>query len=305
MAAVVPPAPEHGSGENWTGMLSPSPVEAARLAAQVARDVGSRYEVLGYLGRGAFATVWKAHDRQTSQTLAIKRFDGRRRDGHGFFRELSAQLRLSHPRFVQVINLLEASSGIRYLFLEHCAGGSLRAALSRARAGGTVCAPERAAVLAAQMADGLTEAHRLGLVHRDLKPENVLFCRAAPGWFGGRSPLKLADLGLTCATRRQREPGALHGLSGSPAYMAPEQFEGRFSPASDLYALGVLLYELLHGRLPFEGTPEQVALHHMRSGPVIDPALPAPWPALLRDLLDKEPTRRPAARAVCKLLGGE
>ncbi len=306
MAALSPPATplDVGSDEVFTGLIVPDPEDVARLLRVIGRDLGERYELIGYLGRGAYATVWQARDRVTRQTVAVKRFDSGVGDGRGFFRELNAMFRLTHERFVRVINLMEASSGIRYLILEYCAGGNLRAAMSEARREKATCPPARAAVLALHIAEGLAEAHRLGLVHRDLKPENILFTRRDDGLFGGGAPLKLADFGLVRALQRARDTndGALRALSGSPAYMAPEQFEGAFSPATDLYALGVILYELLHGRLPFEGTAERLAYQHLREPPAIDRSLPRPWPALVAALLDKEFTRRlPTAELIEKL----
>lgn len=94
-------------------------------------------------------------------------------------------------------------------------------------------------------------------------------------------------------------------LSGSPAYMAPEQFAGSFAAASDMYALGIILFELLHGTVPFAGTPESLAYHHLRCTPTLDPGLAAPWNAILPKLLEKEPARRLRARELLAELSVE
>jgi serine/threonine-protein kinase len=216
---------------------------------------------------------------------------------------LRALFRLSHARVVRIVNLMEAPGGARHLILEYCPGGSLRVHLSRARRAGRRCPPPRARELGRQLADGLAAAHALGLAHRDLKPENVLFDAAGPGLYGGTAGVKLADFGLAKALRADPPPdGALPSISGSPAYMAPEQFTGACHAASDLYALGVILYELLHGAPPFAGGPGELARHHLYDPPAIDPHVRPEWRALLAELLAKEPAARPSARELIRRL---
>ncbi|MBL8794008.1 MAG: serine/threonine protein kinase [Planctomycetia bacterium] len=279
----------------------------ARLRHALAADLGPRYQVHEFLGRGAYATVWKVYDRITEELVAVKRFAGTIARADGFYRELHALFRLRHERIVKVINLSESAAGARHLILEYCAGGNLRSALQRALDDGISCPPWRARVLALQLAEGLAAAHRLGLVHRDLKPENILLDRPDAGCLGGQAGLKLVDFGLARALRRvnlrRDEAAPLSPLSGSPTYMAPEQFDDRFSPASDLYALGVVLYELLHGQPPFVGLPEALAYQHLRAAPAIDASLPAPWPALLSRLLDKSPATRCTLPELIEALG--
>ncbi|MBY0526790.1 MAG: serine/threonine protein kinase, partial [Gemmataceae bacterium] len=291
-----------GSG---AAVLDPRVLPALRHS--VARDLRPRYALRGYLGRGAFATVWSADDTVTRETVAVKRFDDRLRHSGSFYRELRVLFRLRHERIVRIINFLEAPDTARYLVLEHCGGGSLRRALSRAARAEVSCPLERVRVLAVQLAEGLGAAHRLGVIHRDLKPENVLFETADAGAFGGQARLKLVDFGLASALQKAvlapDEPQALQALSGSPAYMAPEQFDGRYGPASDVYALGVILCELLLGRRPFEGTPEELAYQHLRKAPDLDGGLPHFWRALLQQMLRKEPAERPSCAELIEQLG--
>ena len=298
--------PSAADGTGITGVYAPNPEEAAVMAQAVAADLGPRYQVQEYLGRGAFATVWKVFDRIASEVVAIKRFEARIQEGGGFYRELRALFLLRHERIVRVINLAEAANGTRHLVLEYCEGGSLRPAISRARRTGERCHPGRARVLAVQLAEGLAAAHRQGLVHRDLKPENILFETLDPRPFGGQARIKLADFGLARAfssVALREDDGVLRPLSGSPAYMAPEQFDGTYTQASDVYALGVILYELLHGQTPFLGNATELAYQHLRTPPVVDPGLPERWRALLARLLDKEPGRRPAPAELIESLG--
>jgi serine/threonine protein kinase len=289
------------------GCPAPDPAEMAKFLGQLGRDLGQRYAIQGYLGRGAFATVWKAYDRITEEMVAVKRFDARFQDFGSFYRELQALFRLRHQRIVRLINLSEGPSGARHLILEYCAGGNLRGAIGRARGLGLRCPPNRAQVLAIQLAEGLAVAHRQGLVHRDLKPENILFDFPDERPFGGQAHVKIVDFGLAKALQqvamRPEEPAVLRPLSGSPTYMAPEQFDSSFTPASDVYALGVLLYELLHGRPPFVGAPEELAYQHLRVAPIIDTTLPEPWQRLLGDLLAKDPAKRCSLGFLIETLG--
>ncbi|MGL4461022.1 MAG: protein kinase domain-containing protein, partial [Planctomycetia bacterium] len=148
-----------------------------------------------------------------------------------------------------------------------------------------------------QVCLALAAAHLHGLVHRDLKPENILF-DAEHRDPVGRADVKLVDFGLT------RPPSGSDGgpqpalLSGSPAYMAPEQFVGQAFPQSDLYAVGILAYELLHGRPPFLGPPHIVAQRHFSEIPVFDPSTPPSWRRLVERLMEKNHKKRPADAAV-------
>lgn len=297
MPLIVPDSPADADPVAYTGHVPP---DAAGLAADrtaVARDLGDRYDVRRFIARGGFAAVWEAVDRVAGVPVAVKRLNpstGRRQD---FYRELRAMLALDHPHVVRLVNLTEAA-GVRYLILEYCSGGSLRRVLSRNRRAGTPMPPDRVADLLRQIADGLAAAHARGITHRDLKPENVLFATTP----GGRA--KLADFGLATMFAPAAKAGPLAGLTGSPAYMAPEQFAGTCSPAADVYALGVIGFELLTGELPFRGGVQDLAYHHLRTDPPVRDDLPDPWPALLRGILAKDATARPSAVEIRERLAG-
>jgi serine/threonine protein kinase len=288
---VTPPS------EVFTGFATPEPVAIAREGALVERDLGPRYALRGFLARGGFATVWSVTDRMSGEELAVKRLDprlGRRRD---FYRELRAMFGVEHPNVVRIVNLLEAG-GTRYLILELCRGGSLRAALSRARRAGHHATPDEARRLVAEVARGLAALHERGFTHRDLKPENVLFATRPHTFFG--APVKLADFGLTDTVAMGG--GVLRGLTGSPAYMSPEQFSGVAVPASDVYALGVVAVELLTGDVPFLGTAEELAAHHLWTAPPLPGGLPSVLTGLLQAMLAKAPGDRPSAADVVAAL---
>jgi serine/threonine protein kinase len=265
----------------------PDPGTLARLAAEISQELPARYRLLGYLGQGAFASVWQAYDRAQLRPVAIKRFTRIRGERRGdFYKELTALSLLDHPHVVRLHDLRETDQGRQYLILEYCDGGTLRRALQRERAAWPI---DKVARIGLQIAQGLEVAHRWGITHRDLKPENLLFLTNQH-----TSPIKIADFGLA-RTRRGLNDGRLLGLTGSPAYMAPEQYRGEWSAASDVYALGVILYEFLHGRTPFEGGPGDMARQHLYATPTIRSRLPRPWPELLERLLAKSPESRPTA----------
>jgi serine/threonine protein kinase len=201
-------------------------------------------------------------------------------------------LRLKHPHIVRAINLLEADSGARYIMMEYCPGGTLRPVISRARRAGLSLSIPEVLRLGQQLGSALEAAHALGIVHRDIKPENILFV-AQPQTGRPLPEVKLADFGLARLTSGARPSGALVGLSGSPAYMAPEMFLSNAVPASDWYSLGVVLFEAATGQLPFLGTAEELARCHLRERPPLD-ALPPELKDLISPLLRKEPADRPS-----------
>ena len=280
---------------DFTGHVRP---DAAVLAADrdtIARDLGERYDVRGFIARGGFAAVWEAVDRVAGVPVAVKRLNPTTGRGRDFYRELRAMLALDHPHVVRLVNLMEAG-GARYLILEYCPGGSLRRVLSRNRRAGVPTPPDRAAELLRQIAAGLAAAHGRGITHRDLKPENVLFATTPGG------AVKLADFGLATMFAPSSPAGPLAGLTGSPAYMAPEQFAGACSEAADVYALGVVGFELLTGDVPFRGGPADLAFHHLRTPAPVPAGLPEWWAEFLRTTLAKDPAARPTADALCDRL---
>jgi hypothetical protein len=276
-----------------TGFMPLSAAEADRDCEAIRRELGSRYRVDRYIARGGFATVWQAVDLVEGLDVAIKRLDPTVTRNRDFFRELRALLVLDHPNVVRLVNFLDGTAS-RFLILELCRGGSLRAAISAKRRGAERWVEAAVKRIVIQIAAGLAAAHAAGLTHRDLKPENVLFAHG-----GDASPVKLADFGL--AGLFHDDTGRLRSLTGSPAYMAPEQFAGRFMPASDVYALGIIAYELLAGDLPFRGSPEELARQHLND--VVPMAsMPGPWSRLLPRMLAKNAAERPDAAEVMAML---
>jgi hypothetical protein len=247
--------------------------------------VEERYRLIRLLGAGGEAAVWLAEPLNGGEPVALKYFNS----GPGL-QELAHALALKHPNLVRVLDYCYLPDGGAYLVYEFAAGGSLREWLEPRGA----CPPAEALAIARDILRGLDHLHGRGLVHGDIKPENILRhtresepCVHLVADFGSAKAID--------ARRSGRE------LAGSAAYMAPELFTDTFSAASDLYSVGVLLYEMIAGRRPFEGDIAALARAHLGTPP---PPLPAGTPpaiaAFTALLLEKDPRRRleSAARGV-------
>jgi len=205
-----------------------------------------RYELLAELGKGSMGVVYRANDPLLDRLVAIKtvnmsldpqemaEYEGR------FYQEAKAAGSLNHPNIVTIYDIGK-SGNIAYMAMEFLQGEELRSSMST----GQPLAAARAVEIAAQVAEGLAYAHRHGVVHRDVKPANIML--AVTGL------AKITDFGI--ARMRSAEVKTQTGIVlGSPRYMSPEQVAGkRAEPRSDLFSLGVILYEMLTGKPPFTG----------------------------------------------------
>lgn len=262
------------------------------------RALGSRYELRERLGAGAMGEVWRAVDRTTGQHVAAKLlretyvYDA---DIVGrFIQERSILLNLRHPRIVQVRDLVVEGTDLA-IVMDLVEGRDLRRHL---REVGTLPAREAVLVTCAVL-DALAAAHAANFLHRDIKPDNVLLEGGVPGDGSG---VRLSDFGI--ARLAQESTVQATGLIGTPGYMPPELFQyGRFSPASDVYAAGVLLYELLAGRTPFagKGTVHTIGNRHVTVEPPALPVHPLLW-TVLAITLAKDPATRLSAAATAQAL---
>jgi tetratricopeptide (TPR) repeat protein len=253
------------------------------------------YEVLGELGRGGMGVVYRAQQLALKRIVALKMLragaNATAEELTRLAREAEVIAQLAHPHIVQVHELGQ-HDGRPYLALEFCPGGSLEH-----RIGTQPQEPAYAARVVAQLAEALAAVHALGIIHRDLKPDNVLL--TADG-----TP-KVTDFGLA----RHGDAGqtAAGVIMGTPAYMAPEQARGELralGPATDLWALGAILYRLLAGRVPFQGASVPDTLHLVvLADPVplrqLVPGCPRDLETIALQCLRKEPHLRYAsARAL-------
>jgi serine/threonine protein kinase len=258
------------------------------------------YRIVAPLGRGGMATVYRAHDPALDRDVALKvlpaEFLHDPTFAERFRQEARVAARLEHPHVVP-IHGFGIDEGRPWMALRLLGGGSLA---DRLRQG--PLAPAEAARILSEVASALDAAHARGIVHRDLKPANILLDESGRAY--------LADFGIARVLEGSAVVTATGMVQGTPAYMAPEQAMGaRAEPAADVYALGVVAFECLTGRVPYTGTtPVAVLMKHV-SEPVPEPrpgeAPPAVAP-LLRRCLAKDPSERwPSARAFAEALARE
>ncbi|MFI5914527.1 protein kinase [Dactylosporangium sp. NPDC051541] len=249
--------------------------------------LGGRYRLESEVARGAIGAVWRAYDSRAGEWVAVKVLRPEAAEvpelKDGFLGEAELLAALEHPSVIRVKNLV-TEKGIMAIAMELVTGPDLR---RRLRAEGPL-PPAVAAEVVAQVADALAYVHANNIVHGDVKPGNVLVPTD-----GG--PVRLADFGV--ARRLDRPAGPTHA---TPEYVAPEVVAGGTpSPAADVYALGVVLFELICGRSPYRGgAPNEVLRRHADCVPVPPPGMPAAlWP-VIEVCMEIDPRMRPTAASI-------
>ena len=252
-----------------------------------------RYEILRRLGGGGMAEVHLARDEHLGRDVALKllkeQLAGDEMFLKRFLREARSAATLNHPNVVQVYDQRRSEDGRYYIAMEYVPGGTLKQRIVRKGA----LDPAEATRLGAQVAEALQAAHARGVIHRDVKSQNVLLSAAGDA--------KVADFGIARAADATTlsSPGS---ILGTAKYMSPEQAVGDpVGPASDLYSLGVVLYEMLTGELPFEADDFAQALARHAAEPPprpreANPGVPEAMDALVTSLMAKDPElRRPGS----------
>ncbi len=315
--AVLAAAPTLQSAQDHTTPLSGGsrPLRAAAPPPPTfgAGDVlAARYVVHAFLAQGGMGEVYEVEDRVLRERVALKtvRPEVARDDSaiERFKREIQLARKVTHPNVCRIFDLGQhlpegGRQEVLFLTMELLPGETLAARLKR----GGALAPEEALPIARQVLGGLAAAHEKGIVHRDLKPGNVILT-------GGKDRAVVTDFGL--ARAEGMEAGHLTltaaGVLGTPAYLAPEQVQGGdVTPAVDIYAFGIVLYEMLTGKVPFVGdTALSIAVKRLQEAPAsprlhapgLDPRLEA---VILRCLAREPAARYRTALEVDRALAGE
>ncbi|HEV2196759.1 MAG TPA: tetratricopeptide repeat protein [Candidatus Acidoferrum sp.] len=257
---------------------------------QVGADFGPRYHILALLGTGGMGKVYKAHDKELDRTVAIKvmRADLMTEPIalQRFKQELLLASKISHPNILRIHDLGEFD-GVKFISMAFVEGGDLNHLLKKEGR----LPPARAIRIMEQLCGALDAAHAANVVHRDLKPQNILLDGDDHVYVSDFGLAKTLEANLTGMTRS----GA---VLGTPLYMAPEQFEGKsLDHRVDLYALGLILYEMLTGVLPFTGTSSYELMyqriHQVPKKPeVLTPGIPHFLSRICLRCLEKDPARR-------------
>ncbi|MBR8830222.1 MAG: Serine/threonine-protein kinase PknD [Chroococcopsis gigantea SAG 12.99] len=242
----------------------------------------SHYRILEQVGAGQFGRVFCAIAKNTGTIVALKDLNQLSYPTKKFLREILYLVTLQHPNIV-AFNGFEHHRRGRYLILDYCEGGTLRDLMDSQTPLGL---PYRLKLIVDVLC-GLDHAHRRGIVHCDIKPENILLEVHSQGWRA-----KLTDFGIARLMEEAAGVRESGGYTGSPAYMAPERFYGKYSYASDLYAIGILLYELIVGQRPFSGLPAQLMSAHMSGFVSIPDSVPGDLRSIIEIALRKLPQRR-------------
>lgn len=260
-------------------------------AQEAGRVLGGRYELRREIARGGMALVWEAHDALLDREVAVKlllpQFGTDPELLERFRREARAAARLSHPNIVSIFDVGEdTQTGLPFIVMELVEGGNLK---DRIRRAGPLSESEIRAIGSA-LAGTLAYAHERGIVHRDVKPQNVLIGR------DGRP--RLTDFGIAQPLATANGLTRTGAVMGSVQYLAPELVRGRpATQQSDIYGLGVVLYEMATGRVPFEAeTDLAVALAHVEQTPAAPRALNAGLSPDLERIILRSLSKDPASR---------
>ncbi len=277
-----------GSGRLAMDASKPGNSQTPTTLMHLVAALESRYQVLQELGRGGMGIVYQAYDKQLKEQVALKIISplfGNDPDAvERLKREVSSARRISHNNVIRIFDIGE-SSGLHFVSMEYFAGTSLRDYVKRNGALSLIQAKN----IVLQICDGLQAAHAQGVIHRDLKSHNIIINAA--------NHIKIIDFGLARSTYAEGMT-ATGLILGTPEYMAPEQVAGKkVDERADIYSLGIILYEIFTGRVPFSGdSPIAVGFQQLKDPPPdpreINPQVPEDVTAVILKALEKDPFRR-------------
>ncbi|MEO7734238.1 MAG: serine/threonine-protein kinase, partial [Kofleriaceae bacterium] len=254
----------------------------------VGKVIDGRYEIQARIGEGGMGVVYKAKQTSIDRMIAIKMLNPQMASDQQwvqrFYNEAKATSRLQHPNTIRMFDFGQTAEGRLFLTMEFLEGIPLRDAVAQQ----SPMAPNRVLKVLIQCCASLAEAHSIGIIHRDIKPDNV-FLLNMPG-----SPdfVKLLDFSVAKLLEGDRMKTQAGVVFGTPQYMSPEQGRGMpLDARSDLYALGILAYEMLTGRVPFhDENPMNVLQMHLRQDvPPLPQTIPMEMQQVVRRALSKDP----------------
>jgi serine/threonine-protein kinase len=254
--------------------------------------LNGRYQLIERVGSGGMAVVYKAQDRALGRIVAIKMLQESMTSDEGFLRrfqrEAHAAANLTHPNIVTVHDI--GQDGHRhYIVMEYVDGHTLKQLIRQYGENGRFMPINRSLDLTVQICNGIGYAHRANLVHCDVKPQNILVTRD--------EQVKVTDFGIARAMSQATQQ-QVSQVWGTPQYFAPEQAAGEPpTPASDVYAIGIMMFEMLSNRLPFQADSQTaLALKHLQEPPplvtIYNPTVPKQLEQIINKLLAKEPSGR-------------
>ncbi len=259
----------------------------------IGATIAGRYVIQAVIGEGGMATVYRATHKLVDRPCAVKVMNPAMASDatvrERFRREAKAAQSLAHPNVIEIFDQGETESGTPYIVMELLRGRTLADLVAEG-----AMPPERGLPIMIQVARGIARAHDLGIVHRDLKPENIFLCSRDDG----SELVKILDFGIARSRSDSRLTNAGE-LFGTPQYLAPERITGgEAGPSVDLYALGVIFFELATGKLPLEANdPTSYLVKHMKEKPLraraVVKTVPEKLDALIAALLEKDPKARP------------
>jgi tRNA A-37 threonylcarbamoyl transferase component Bud32 len=256
----------------------------------VGKVIDNRYEIQQRVGEGGMGVVYKARQISIDRVIALKMLNQQMANDptwvQRFYNEAKACSRLQHPNTIRMFDFGQTSDGRLFMTMEFLDGISLRDALAKGP-----LAPQRVVKVLIQCCASLAEAHSIGIIHRDIKPDNVFLLNMA----GSPDFVKLLDFSVAKLLEGDRMKTQAGVVFGTPQYMSPEQGRGLpLDARSDLYALGILAFEMLTGTVPFhDDNPMTVIQMHLHAGvPPMSDAIPYSVQQIVRRALEKDASRR-------------